>query len=47
VDGSSVALLGFNAQIDHAWIENESLVHAAARHGIIVMQWMLDHPSAH
>jgi len=45
-DGRNVALLGFNAQVDHAWIEKEPLVSAAARHGITVMQWILDHPSS-
>jgi hypothetical protein len=45
-DGRSVALLGFNAQIDHAWVGQEPLVQAAARHGVTVVQWMLDHPAS-
>lgn len=45
-DGRSTALLGFNSQIDHAWIEKEPLVLAAGRHGVTVVQWLLDHPSS-
>jgi hypothetical protein len=40
------SLLGFNSQIDHSWVEDQPLVHVAARHGIPVMQWILDHPSS-
>jgi hypothetical protein len=43
--GRSVALLGFNAQLDHVWLADESLLHAAQREGIVVMQWVFDHPS--
>jgi hypothetical protein len=45
-DGRSIALLGFNSQIDHSWIEKEPLVLAAGRHGVTVVQWLLDHPSS-
>jgi hypothetical protein len=41
-----VALLGFNAQIDHAWIDDEPLILAAARHDVTVLQWMFDHPAS-
>src|SRR5580704_3329788 len=44
-DSRSISLLGFNSQIDHAWVEDEPLLFAAARHGIPVVQWILDHPS--
>ena len=44
-DSRSISLLGFNSQIDHAWVEDEPLLLAAARHGIPVVQWILDHPS--
>src|SRR4051794_28800951 len=44
-DGRSISLLGFNSQIDHAWVDDEPLLLAAARHGIPVVQWILDHPS--
>jgi hypothetical protein len=44
--GPAVALLGFNAQLDHVWLAKESLLDAAARHGVAVAQWIFDHPSA-
>jgi hypothetical protein len=44
-NGQDVSLLGFNSQIDHAWVEDVPLVVAAARHGVTVVQWILDHPS--
>src|SRR3981081_3710917 len=44
-DSRSISLLGFNSQIDYAWVEDEPLLLAAARHGITVVQWILDHPS--
>jgi hypothetical protein len=44
-DSRSISLLGFNSQIDHAWVEDEPLLLAAARHGVPVVQWLLDHPS--
>jgi hypothetical protein len=44
--GRSVAMLGFNAQLDHVWLAGESLLQAALRAGVMVMQWMFDHPSA-
>lgn len=43
--GESVALLGFNSQIDHTWLDNEPLPLFAKRHGVTVMQWFFDHPS--
>jgi hypothetical protein len=44
--GPAVSLLGFNAQLDHAWLADEPSLHAAARHGVTVLQWVFDHPSA-
>jgi hypothetical protein len=44
--GRDVALLGFNSQLDHAWVDDEPLLLAAARHGVTVVQWILDHPSS-
>src|ERR1700719_540888 len=35
--GRDMALLGFNSQLDHAWVENEPLLLAAARHGVTVI----------
>ena len=43
--GSRVSLLGFNSQLDHAWVDDEPLLLAAARRGVTAIQWMLDHPS--
>ena len=42
--GPDIALLGFNSQIDHAWLEDEPLLLSAARHGVTVAQWIFDHP---
>lgn len=42
----STSLLGFNSQIDHSWIGDAPLTLAAGRHGIPVLQWILDHPSS-
>jgi hypothetical protein len=44
--GPAVALLGFNAQLDHVWLAAEALLDVAARHGVTVTQWIFDHPSA-
>lgn len=38
-------LLGFNAQLDQSWQAAENFVTVAARRGIPVIQWILDHPS--
>jgi hypothetical protein len=43
--GHEVALLGFNSQIDHSWLDDEPLPLFANRHGATVMQWFFDHPS--
>jgi len=43
--GPGTALLGFNSQIDHAWVADEPLIIAAGRQGVPVLQWILDHPS--
>jgi hypothetical protein len=43
--GPETSLLGFNSQIDHGWVADEPLITAAARHGVPVVQWILDHPS--
>jgi hypothetical protein len=45
--GRDISLLGFNSQIDHAWVDDEPLPIIAARHGVTVVQWFFDHPSAH
>jgi hypothetical protein len=38
-------VLGFNAQLDHSWLQSGSFLAAAAQKGIPVIQWILDHPS--
>ena len=43
--GPQVSLFGFNSQLDHAWVGDEPLLLAAARHGVTAIQWVLDHPS--
>jgi hypothetical protein len=43
-DPKGVSLLGFNSQLDHAWLDSEPVLLAAARQGITVVQWMFDHP---
>ena len=44
--GAELSLLGFNSQLDHAWIGDEPLVLVAARHHVPITQWIFDHPSA-
>jgi hypothetical protein len=39
------AVLGFNSQLDHSWIESTSFLNAAAESNIPVIQWTLDHAS--
>jgi hypothetical protein len=41
-----ISLLGFNSQIDHTWVDDQPLPVVAARHGVTVVQWFFDHPSA-
>jgi hypothetical protein len=45
-DGRHITLLGFNSQIDHSWIDDKPLVLMAGRHGVTVVQWIMDHPSS-
>src|SRR2546430_716548 len=40
-----VAVLGFNSQLDHSWIESTSFLNAALEKNIPVIQWTLDHAS--
>jgi hypothetical protein len=44
--GDATGVLGFNSQLDHSWIESTSFPEAAAKAGIPVIQWILDHPSS-
>jgi hypothetical protein len=38
-------VIGFNSQLDHAWIGSEPFLPLARRCGLSVVQWLLDHPS--
>jgi hypothetical protein len=44
-DEATTAVLGFNSDLDHSWLKSGSFLDAAERHGIPVLQWILDHPS--
>jgi hypothetical protein len=41
-----IGVLGFNAQLDHSWIESTNFLDAAAEKQVPVIQWILDHPSS-
>jgi len=47
LDDRTIAVLGYNSQLDHSWIGEENFIAAAGRKNIPVIQWMLDHPSLH
>jgi hypothetical protein len=42
--GQEISLLSFNSQIDRTFVGGEPLVVVAARYGVTVVQWILDHP---
>jgi hypothetical protein len=42
----TTAIVGYNSQLDNSWVQSGSFVNAAERHGIPVVQWILDHPSS-
>ena len=44
LDGGA-AVLGFNSQLDHSWLQSGSFLEVAARKQVPVIQWILDHPS--
>jgi hypothetical protein len=46
LDGGARAILGINSQLDHCWLGEKNFVVAAARKGIPVIHWLLDHPSS-
>lgn len=46
LDDPGAAVLGFNATLDHSWLEAGSFIEAAERRGLPVIQWIVDHPSA-
>jgi hypothetical protein len=38
-------VLGYNSQLDHAWLDSTRFIEAAAARNLPVIQWLLDHPS--
>jgi hypothetical protein len=42
----TIAILGFNSQLDHSWIGEENFITAADKMNIPVIQLILDHPSS-
>jgi hypothetical protein len=42
----TMAIVGFNSQLDHCWLGPANFVDAAGALGIPVVHWILDHPSA-
>jgi hypothetical protein len=43
--GNPDSVIGFNSQLDHAWLGDEPFLAAAEKRGVPVIQWILDHPS--
>ena len=41
----TIAVLGYNSQLDNSWIGDENFITAAEKRNIPVIQWILDHPS--
>jgi hypothetical protein len=46
LDDRATAVLGYNFQLDNSWLDSGSFMEAAERHGVPVIQWILDHPSS-
>jgi len=46
LDSRPNAVIGFNSQLDHAWIGSEPFLKLALQNQIPVVQWILDHPSS-
>jgi hypothetical protein len=42
---TTLAVLGFNSHLDHAWINGQNFLHAAEAAQVPVIHWILDHPS--
>jgi hypothetical protein len=42
----TIAVLGFNSQLDHCWIDDESFVALAAKLNVPTIHWIQDHPSS-
>jgi len=46
VADDTLGVIGFNWELDHAWIDSKNFLDIARARGIPVVSWMLDHPSA-
>jgi hypothetical protein len=46
LDDCATAVLGYNSELDHSWVQSANFMDAAERRGIPVLQWILDHPSS-
>jgi hypothetical protein len=47
LDGRTIGILGFNSQLDHCWINDESFVELAAKkQNMHIIHWIQDHPSS-
>jgi hypothetical protein len=46
LDDRATAVLGYNTQLDHSWLDSGSFLEAAEQQGVPVIQWILDHPSS-
>jgi hypothetical protein len=45
LDDKTIAVIGYNSQLDHSWIGDKKFIAMAADRRIPVIQWILDHPS--
>jgi hypothetical protein len=46
LDDHATAVLGFNSDLDHSWLQSGSFLAAAEKNRTIVLQWILDHPAS-
>lgn len=46
LDDCPTAVLSYNSLLDHSWLPSGSFLEAAKRHGVPVLQWIVDHPSS-
>ncbi len=46
LSGDAMAVIGFNSQLDHSYIGSTPFLDLSAKHGVPVIQWILDHPSS-
>lgn len=42
---ATLAVIGFNSQLDHSWVGDEKFIALAGKRNIPVIQWVVDHPS--